>query len=255
MNASEVKINRALAKKVVTLVDKGLVSGLGKQEPGKACVEAVVCMAMGLPHGDNPPCVGANVRSFKIALNDCKWPSDAARTKGMRKLAVAQLGSDTIDQEEFLKRVRFKCVTRILPIILQNSIDEDKDKDFFKKYADLPKLEKAIKDLKKAKTFEQAKEATREARYASAYASASASASASAYAHDYASAYAYASASASASAYAHDYASASASAYAHDYAEKMPDFNLKILTMTADVALEVLEELKSPGVKWLGLCK
>ncbi len=231
------KPSKKIAAKVLEVVDKGLVNGLGVQEPGKMCVEAVVCFAFGLPHGDNPPCVGANVRSFKIALNDCRWPSDAARTKGMRKLAVAQLGSDTIDQEEFLRRVGFKCMTRILPIILQNSIDEDKDKDFFKKYADLSKLEKAIKDLKKAKTFEQAKEATKGARYASA----------SAYVSDSASAYAYAYASASA------YAYASASAYAS--AKKNKIFTLKVLKLIAKAGLDTLIEMKSPGCRWLSLCK
>ena len=94
----EVTINKELAKKVLNVVDKGLVNGMGEAVPGKMCVEAAVCYALGLPHSDNPPCVGQNVRSFKISLNDQKWPTDKDRTKGMRKLAIAQLGSDEIDQ-------------------------------------------------------------------------------------------------------------------------------------------------------------
>src|SRR4051812_17912065 len=98
-----ITINKVLARKVLKVVDAGLVGGLGVQEEGKMCIEAAVCFALGLPHGDNPPCVGENVRDFKISLNDCKWPSDRARTKGMRKLAIAQLGSNEISQSKFLE--------------------------------------------------------------------------------------------------------------------------------------------------------
>src|SRR5690242_21920248 len=94
------RVTKATARKVLEVVDQGLCGGLGKPIPGMMCVEAAVCFAMGLPHGDNPPCVHPVVRSFKIALNDKNWGSNAARAKGMRKLAVAQLGSaDTVDGE------------------------------------------------------------------------------------------------------------------------------------------------------------
>src|ERR1051326_3385041 len=79
-----------IARKVLEIVDHGLTNGKGEPIPGKMCVEAAVCFALGLPHGDNPPCVGEAVRSFKIALNDCEWTSDTARAKGLRKIAVAQ---------------------------------------------------------------------------------------------------------------------------------------------------------------------
>src|SRR5690349_15232890 len=98
-------ITRAHAKKVLKLVDKGLVRGLGVQKPGQMCVEAAVCFALGLPHGDNPPCVGSAVRGYKIRLNDSNWSSDKARADGMRRVAIAQLGSDAIDQNEFRKEV------------------------------------------------------------------------------------------------------------------------------------------------------
>lgn len=51
----EITLNRKIAKKVLEIVDKGLVNGLGVREPGKMCIEAAVCYALGLPHGDNPP--------------------------------------------------------------------------------------------------------------------------------------------------------------------------------------------------------
>ncbi len=82
-----------VAKKVNEVVSKGLVCGLGTQEPGKMCVEAAVCYAMGLEHSDQPSCVDEEVRQFKIYLNDLDWSSNMARAKGLKKVAIAQLGS------------------------------------------------------------------------------------------------------------------------------------------------------------------
>jgi hypothetical protein len=90
-------------KRLLGVVDKGLSSGLGKRRPGYMCVEAAVCYALGLPHGDDPPCVATAARFFKIALNDnYGWSNKAARAKGMRKLAVAQVGSaGVVGSKEF----------------------------------------------------------------------------------------------------------------------------------------------------------
>src|ERR1700679_473096 len=100
------EINLDLAKKVLSVVDAGLVSGMGVPEPGKMCVEAAVCYAMGLPHSDEPTCVSPALRRLKIRLNDSRWSSDAARTKGLRRLAVAQLGSaGALDDVAFADKV------------------------------------------------------------------------------------------------------------------------------------------------------
>ena len=40
--------------KIMGLLDHGLVHGLGKPEPGQMCVEAMICYALDLPHGDDP---------------------------------------------------------------------------------------------------------------------------------------------------------------------------------------------------------
>ena len=108
-------VTKELAENVLCVVDVGLVKGLGKPVPGQMCVEAAVNYAMGAPHGDTPSCVGRAVRSFKIRLNDSsKWPSDAARAEGMRRLAVAQLGSDALNQIEFAEKLAFKTITVLL---------------------------------------------------------------------------------------------------------------------------------------------
>jgi hypothetical protein len=94
-----VRITREIAAKVLAVVDKGLSDGLGDPTPGKMCIEAAVCYALGEPHRDDPSCVDDDVRAFKIVLNDCGgWANNKARARGMRRLAIAQLGSNTIEK-------------------------------------------------------------------------------------------------------------------------------------------------------------
>ena len=114
-------LNEELAQNILDLVGQGLTSGLGVQKPGRMCVEAAVCAAMGLPHSDEPPCVGNAVRAFKISLNDARWSSNESRGQGMLALSIAQLGSDEIDQDEFTKIVAKETIKQILPIALRNA--------------------------------------------------------------------------------------------------------------------------------------
>src|ERR1700722_14128077 len=100
------EITREVAAKVLSVVDAGLVRGVGVAVPGQMCVEAAVCYALGLPHGDDPKCVSPALRSLKIRLNDSSWSSAQARAKGLRRLAVAQLGSlGELDEKEFVRRL------------------------------------------------------------------------------------------------------------------------------------------------------
>jgi len=116
-------ITREVAKKVVETVDAGLRGGIGRPIPGQMCVEAAVCYAQGLPHGDKPTCVNDVLRLFKIGLNDANWSSKAARAKGMRKLAVLQLGTDKcFDEKDFIKRLTFFTIKTIVPIALRAAI-------------------------------------------------------------------------------------------------------------------------------------
>src|SRR2546428_6104045 len=140
-------ITKALAAKVLEVVDSGLVKGLGKPIPGQMCVEAAVCFALGEPHGDQPSCVGAAVRAFKIRLNDARWSSEVARTKGLRELAVAQLGSNTIDQQQFVKLLVIEVVRTFLPPLLRAR-----------------KFEEEAEACEQVKTFKQAQVAAKKAR-------------------------------------------------------------------------------------------
>jgi hypothetical protein len=225
---SAIKLTKRHARKINELLNYGLVSGLGSQRPGEMCVEAAVCCALGLPHGDNPPCVGRTVRAFKIRLNDCNWPTDKDRAEGMRGLAIAQLGSDSLDQMEFGKLMFLRGTQILLPFIWRKEADKISAADKKSEMIEWCQL------MEKCETFDEARELTKDA---SAYASAAVG-----YASDYASdaaSYAYAYAD-----YASAYASASASAsgYRHE-----------LLMLTAHVGLNVLIEMKSPGCKWLGI--
>jgi hypothetical protein len=111
---------KKIVTKLLDLLSYGLTRGLGEQKPGEMCVEAAVCAAYGLPHGDEPPCVDSSVREFKIRLNDLSWSSNSARAEGMKALAIAQLGSNEINEQVFVKTLILSTVQRILPIVLRN---------------------------------------------------------------------------------------------------------------------------------------
>ena len=144
------KLTKKHARKVLKLVDAGLTSGLGRPEPGQMCIMAAINYAMGLPHGDNPEtCVGSAVRAFDIIINDSQWSSNDARAKGMRREAIAKLGSNTLDQIEFSKKLTLKVIQRILPQTLR-----------------LVGLESHAVACEQAKTLEEG----RTAAYAAAYA-------------------------------------------------------------------------------------
>jgi hypothetical protein len=101
-----IEITEKIAAKVLTIVDAGLTSGLGKPKPGEMCIEAAVCYALGEPHGDEPACVSKALRAFKIRLNDSDWSNRHARAMGLRRLALAQLGSaGSLDEVLFVTRL------------------------------------------------------------------------------------------------------------------------------------------------------
>jgi hypothetical protein len=115
------KLTKRHARKILEVVDCGLVHGKGVPEPGKMCVEAAVCFALGLDHSDNPPCVGSAVREFKIGLNDSDWSSPESRARGLRRLSIAQLGSDSLNQTEFVTKLQQAVIRNVVPRALRNA--------------------------------------------------------------------------------------------------------------------------------------
>jgi hypothetical protein len=266
-NNNQPVINEELVTKLISVIDAGLCKGLGEPEPGAMCVMAAINYAMGNDHGDQPSCVGYAVRSFDIKLNDAKWSSNKARSAGMRAEAIAKLGSNKLDQSEFAEKLSIQTVKVILPIAMNAllsvlSLNAASNAQHITAITEASSKCSSVVTRKDAcEVAQQCKKAADAAAYAAAYA-ASAAAYAAAYAASaaaYAAAYA-ASAAASAAAYA-----ASAAAYAAAYAASAAAYaarkNVKytgpdrdeILTMSSNLAKDILVEMGSEGSKFLYL--
>ena len=278
-------IDLKIATKVLEVVDAGLVSGVGKPIPGQMCVEAAVCYALDLPHGDDPECVSRALRSLKIKLNDSSWSSNAARTKGLRRLALIQLGSrNHLDDKEFAKRVTELAIRKQVPIALRAAASINKQP--LHKQALLDAANKCEIEGSRQSAFD-AREVAREARraacadaaaYAAADAAAYAYAAAYADAATYAAAYAaadaaevaaadvaaaadadaatYAAAAADVAAAAAADVAAAAAADATTYADaavSRAEARDKILSDFAEDVVQILIDMKVPGVQWLPL--
>jgi len=137
-------INQELVNKIDSLLDKGVTCGFSEDpKPGSMCLEQVICYALGERVTDKPSCVGYEVRDFVILLNDKAWSSPSARAEGMRELAIAQLGSNSLNQYEFREKLCFAVITKLLPAMVRD-LGEDK-------------WEKEIKSLEESKSLEEAK--------------------------------------------------------------------------------------------------
>jgi len=154
INISEfIMINQELANKINCLLDKGVTCGFSKDpKPGEMCLEQVVSYALGEDITDEPSCVGYEVRWFVTRLNDRNWSSPSARAEGMRDLAIAQLGSNSLDQKEFLEKLSFAVFTKIFPAMFRELGEE--------------RWKKEIKSLEEAKDLEEARKAASDVGFA-----------------------------------------------------------------------------------------
>ncbi len=236
------EITETVARKVLTAIDAGLSHGLGKQVPGEMCIEAAVCHALGLPHGDDPACVSRAVRSLKISLNDRNWSSRAARAKGLRRLGLAQLGSaGTVDDREFARRVAELAIRQCVPAALRAAASINKNAEHRAELlaaANKCEVEGTRASVKEAqKTAAAAADAIAADAAAAAAADAAAAAAADAAAVAVAVAYAVAAADAAA------YAVAAADAAARD----------KVFADFAEGVVQILIAMNAPGCQWLPL--
>ncbi len=232
-----IEITEAVARKVLAIVDAGLVKGVGSQKAGKMCVEAAVCYALDLPHSDDPPCVSRPLRELKINLNDLDWSSRMARSAGLRRLAVAQLGShEYLDDMEFVKRAAKLAISTRVPQALRATAS----------ILTNPKHVQALRDVADACEREPTEANSRAAQKtanAAAYA-ANAAANAAAYA---------ANGAANAAAYAANAANAAANAGAYAGAYAANAARDKSLADFAEGIVQILIEMKAPGCRWLPL--
>src|SRR5215469_861985 len=237
-------ITREIAEKVRDTVAAGLSNGVGNPMPGQMCVEAAVCYALGLPHGDDPGCVTQSLRRLKIRLNDARWSSNQARASGLRRLAIAQLASaGVLDKRAFVQRLAELTIRRMVPIALRAASKLNP------RNADA--LEAAAVRCEREGTVESARAARTAAYAAAAYAAAAAAYAAAAYAA--AADDAVAAAAAAAAADADAAAAYAAAAYddaaaAADAADAERD---RILSQFAEWVVEILIDLKAPGCQFL----
>ncbi len=207
-------------KKFDEILSRGLSKGLGNSD-GSMCIEAAICNVLGMEHNDDPKCVAISVRSFKILLNDKNWSSPEARAKGLRSLGIAQLGSlGVIDDLEFTKRLASQTIKTIIPKLFRQIF---------------PNNEKCLNAVVKCEN-----EGTSDAAYAAADAADAAAAADAAY---NAADAAYNAADAA-------YAAADAAVYNAVYAV-YATANDEYLILSADIALQILKDMGSPGCSLL----
>jgi hypothetical protein len=226
------EITREIAAKVLEIVDAGLVRGRGEPIAGQMCVEAAVCFAMGLPHGDDPVCVSPVLRGFKIQLNDRDWSSNRSRAVGLRRLALIQLGSNGhLDDADLLFRLEKLAIKKFVPVALRAAASyNSKYPETLLAAATRCEVE-GTRAAARAAADAAAGDVAADACVAAIFASVSLAAGAAAHA---AGAVAVAAAAAS---------TRTAAAAAYD----------KTLAEFAEDVVQLLIEMKAPGAQWLDL--
>jgi hypothetical protein len=112
-------------RRLKEILSRGLCHGQGSGG-GQVCVEQAIAIACGCAIDepdtsitDAPDCVSPAVRRYAIVLNDANWSSPQKRAAGLTEFALAQLGTQLLDEQEFAKRVAIRTVSRILPVTLR----------------------------------------------------------------------------------------------------------------------------------------
>lgn len=237
-------VNAEIAAKVLGVVDQGLCHGLGRPEPGFMCVEAAVCFAYGLPHSDNPPCVGTAVRLSKITLNDAPYWSDRmARGAGMRRVAIAQLGSSALDRVEFAQRLAIETIRKVVPAAMRWVADLPGNE------AERGMLLELARECEANPSRKSVNEANRKSYFANAFGSSSGQAAtsyAAAALSDYPLVPATASADCVRAAIAH-------ARFTGRKGDDLPEVRNKVLSDYAEIIVGVLRDMGSPGCEFLYL--
>lgn len=118
-------------KKLTDTIGKGLVSGLGNPIPGQMCIEAAICFAKDLPHGDSPPCVHRLDRDISVALNDhYGWKNDKERAKYLMPIALAQLNTVGENRDKWYETLRKLVKRSEFEIWLDHCDDQGFDEHF-----------------------------------------------------------------------------------------------------------------------------
>lgn len=106
-------ITEKVAARILSVIDYGLNGGtIGERGVlGGMCVQSAVNYAMNEEHNDKPKCVDPYLTQMGIGFNDdCAWRSVESRARGLRKFAIAQLGTrGEFDTQLFMDKFRSKA--------------------------------------------------------------------------------------------------------------------------------------------------
>lgn len=109
-------------REVLRIIDFGLCSQASTDNPtvGKMTVQQAVCLVFKEPHWARPSCVAALLHQFTDRLNDARWSSNASRARGLRRLAVAPLGTaDRLDQMLLAKELSRTMIVNLIPRVFR----------------------------------------------------------------------------------------------------------------------------------------
>lgn len=128
-------IDKPFVKKLLRTIDHGLTHGVGNGGEGHMCVQHAVNYVAGRVDYEDPIydekaddvkwCVLPEIAQFGIELNDSSWSSDKARAEGLRRLAVAELGSKGMNKRKLAARIRTNFIEHMVP-----QLDDDFEYEF-----------------------------------------------------------------------------------------------------------------------------
>ena len=107
------------------LCASGFSEGISRSEE-LPCVGDALCLLLGAPKGETPPCVVPAIGAFTLHLNDAShWHSFQSRAAGLYRLGLAQIGSQgIISKEAFLQQLAPLLIRRILPCLFREVFPE-----------------------------------------------------------------------------------------------------------------------------------
>jgi hypothetical protein len=117
------EITEELARKVLAIIDKELSEPLFEPRTVFVSAERPLCDVLGRPRpspsSDGLGWVSPALRTLTGCLHGCRWTSSKVRAEGLRRLALAQLGSHALDDREFARRVAQLTIRTVLPRALR----------------------------------------------------------------------------------------------------------------------------------------
>lgn len=120
-----------ISKEVVLLIiadlERQLASSAENSVAGRMIVQQAVCAAFAERYLETPSTVAPMLSAVTIGLNNATWSSDFECGKGMRRLAIAQLGTaKDFDSNRFLYCLAGVLVRKWLPRLLRHMAEFDK---------------------------------------------------------------------------------------------------------------------------------